>query len=188
MKSLPSTAVHALRSNSRRFVVLGAALALGVAASTQAGGAASGRTVRTQGDEQFVPNAKIMSTLKFSPGHITINNGETLTFEHGDQTQDPHTLTIVDQADLPANINDVFNCGAPGTVCDDIFQLLPGGPPPAGSAFFNVAGGAGLDARGDTMFLLPGETVSAPVTAPSGSTLYFMCLIHPWMQGSIKVH
>ena len=183
---LLSNSVSVLRSSSRRILVLGAALILGVVASTQAGGASSGRTVRSQGDDQFVPNVRVASTLSFNPGHVTINSGETLTFEHGDKTQDPHTLTIVNKADLPASSAEVFNCGAPGTVCDDIFQLLPGEP--SGPEFLNVAGGSGLDARGDTMFILPGTSVSATVTAAPGSTLYFMCLIHAWMQGTIKVH
>jgi hypothetical protein len=26
-----------------------------------------------------------------------------------------------------------------------------------------------------------------PVTAASGTTIYFMCAIHPWMQGHIEV-
>jgi hypothetical protein len=29
--------------------------------------------------------------------------------------------------------------------------------------------------------------VSIKVTAPAGSTLNFMCVIHPWMQGRILV-
>src|SRR5262245_35921548 len=44
------------------------------------------RTVRTEGSEQFVPNAKIMSTLRFTPGHNVISSGETLTLEHSDRT------------------------------------------------------------------------------------------------------
>jgi hypothetical protein len=50
-------------------------------------------------------------------------------------------------------------------------------------------GGPGLDARGDSL-LFGGpfdQAVEAQVTAPAGTTLYYLCVIHPWMQGSIKV-
>jgi plastocyanin len=130
-----------------------------------------------------------MATLKFSPGHIVVTSGETLTFQHDDATQDPHTLSIVNAADVPATIDDVFSCGEPGTVCDDVFQAVGQalGGEPTGSQFVNISGGSGLDGRLDTIFLLPGDSVSATVTAPSGSTLYFICAIHAWMQGTITV-
>jgi hypothetical protein len=43
--------------------------------------------------------------------------------------------------------------------------------------------------EGDSWFSgeKPGGTVEQVVTAKAGTTLYFMCAIHPWMQGSIKV-
>ena len=32
-----------------------------------------------------------------------------------------------------------------------------------------------------------GESIDLKVTAAKGKTLYFMCLIHPWMQAVVKV-
>ncbi len=32
-----------------------------------------------------------------------------------------------------------------------------------------------------------GESIDLKVTAPKGTTLYFMCLIHPWMQAKLVV-
>jgi len=143
------------------------------------------RTVRTEGDNQFVPNAKVMSTLRFTPGHHVINSGETLTLEHSDRTGEPHTLSIVDADEVPGDIDAAFNCGAPGTVCDEIFQLFPQGPPPA---FIDAPGtGAGLDGRLDTLFVESGGSASAEVTAEPGTTLHFICAIHAWMQGEITV-
>ena len=48
-------------------------------------------------------------------------------------------------------------------------------------------GAAGFDQPGDSMFIPPHGRVSFDVTAPAGTTLHFMCAIHPWMQGRIKV-
>ena len=32
-----------------------------------------------------------------------------------------------------------------------------------------------------------GESITLTVTAPAGTKLYFMCLIHPWMQAELDV-
>ncbi|MGH2651068.1 MAG: cupredoxin domain-containing protein, partial [Actinomycetota bacterium] len=58
-----------------------------------------------------------------------------------------------------------------------------GGPP----VLVIEVGGPGLDAPGDSLLLFPGESISASVSAPAGSTLFYLCAIHPWMQGSITV-
>ena len=34
---------------------------------------------------------------------------------------------------------------------------------------------------------LAGSTVTFKVTAKAGTTLRYLCIIHPWMQGSFKV-
>jgi len=183
--------MHSVLRRSRKaagVAVFAAAVALaGVALLT---GGASGdtkdKTVRSAGDEQFVPNAKIMATLRFSPGHTVIDSGATLTFEHSDKTEDPHTLSIVNADEVPTDVEGVFECGAPGTVCDEVFQLLPPDdlPPP----FTNGPGtGPGIDGRLDTLVVFPGESASAEVTAPSGTTLHYLCAIHAWMQGEITV-
>ena len=173
--------------NGKRLITALAAVAITVALSASAGSAGNGRTVKTEGDELFVPNAKIQATFKFAPGHITIKSGETLTFSHGDKSQEPHTLSIVNKDEVPDSLDAVFNCGAPGTPCFDVFNQFPSEP--ADSTFLDAAGtGAGIDGRLDTLFITPGGSISAPVTAPSGSTLYFICAIHPWMQGEIDVN
>ena len=93
---------------------------------------------------------------------------------------------IVNAAEVPGSIDDVFNCGAPDTVCDALFQLVgeTDNPP---RIIEGPGTTAGINGRLDTLVILPGETVSATVTAPSGTTLYFICAIHPWMQGRLVV-
>ena len=59
---------------------------------------------------------------------------------------------------------------------------------PSGAMFIDAAGtGAGIDGRLDTLYVEPGTSITERVTAPSGTTLYFICAIHAWMQGSIDV-
>lgn len=174
-----------LRRWSRRLAVL-AALSLAALTLTTAASGATNKTVQTKGDTTFVPNSKIMATLKFAPGHVVVRSGDTLTLQHADRSQEPHTLSIVTADEVPANIDEVFGCGEPGTVCDDVFGLFPGEP--TSSVFVNAPGtGAGIDGRLDTLFVLPGQSVSAQVTAAPGSRLPFICAIHAWMQGEIDV-
>lgn len=176
------SALH-VASPARIAVVIGAlAAAMLVLPATDA--EARDRTVETKGDTRMVPNALIQSTLRFSPGRISIESGDTLTLVHDDNTQDPHSLTIVNENELPTNVDETFNCGSPGTVCGDAFDALP----QADFTFLDAPGtAAGIDGRLDTLWVDAGESASAVVSAPSGSELFFLCIIHPWMQGEIRV-
>jgi hypothetical protein len=50
-------------------------------------------------------------------------------------------------------------------------------------------GQPGLDTVGDSIAIQPGahKRITVQVSAPSGTTLYFVCAVHPWMQGKIVV-
>jgi plastocyanin len=150
---------------SARLAVL-AALSLAALTLTTAAGGATDKTVQTKGDETFVPNSKIMATLKFAPGHVVVNSGDTLTLQHADKTQAPHTLSIVNADEVPTTIDEVFQCA----VCEEVFGLFTAEP--TSSAFVNAPGtGSGIDGRLDTLLVFPGESISAQVTAPAGTTL-----------------
>jgi len=170
----------------RRITVLAAALISGVAivlvtlVSSGVVSADPDRIVRTRGDNQLIPNAKIMSTLKFAPGQTVVDSGDTVTWVHADKTEEPHTVTIVNQADLPDSVEEVFVC----PVCEAALAAHFGTTPPT---LVVDVGSAGLDSPGDSLLFFPGESISATVSAPSGTTLYYLCAIHPWMQGSITV-
>jgi len=144
------------------------------------------RTVRITGDEQFVPNALIMATLRFAPGPITVNTGDTVTWPN--LTDEPHTITIVDASDVPTSLGEVFECTAPGGPC---FPALVGhfsSDPPVFVLGGGADGTAGLDGVGDSLLVFPGGSISGVVTALSGATLSYLCAIHPWMIGSIDIH
>ena len=155
-------------------VLVGAAMAGSTSAAT-------GRTVRAAGSEQFVPNAKIMATLRFTPGPLSVKQGETVTWENTTPGE-PHTISVVAAGDVPSTIDDVFNCA----ICNTFLAAHvpdPNGPPvPVVNA-----GGPGLDAPGDSLLLFPDASISETISAPAGSTLHYICAIHPWMQGTIKV-
>jgi plastocyanin len=173
----------------RRSVSVVAAMAvvtggLLVTVAAQAGGS---RTVRVTGTETFVPNAKVMATLRFAPGPLDVASGTRVTWS--DETGDPHTISVVAAADVPATIDAVFACPVCGPIVAGHIDLSTNPP----TLIAPVLGGgpdgtAGFDGVGDSLLLAPGGTASATITAPAGSTLHYICAIHPWMQGTIDVH
>lgn len=140
-------------------------------------------TVRTMGGIDFKPNVKISSNLRFSPGPATVESGGMVTWVHADDSGEPHTVTIVDQADLPGTFEEAFvDCAAGpcGAALAGHFSTFP-------PTLVLEAGAPGLDAPGDSLLFFPGESITATVSAPSGANLYYLCAIHPWMQGVVQV-
>jgi plastocyanin len=167
----------------RRIVALVSLIALLGALIVGVTSASSGRTVRVTGTETFVVNAKVMATLRFTPGPLSVKSGETVTWA-SDTPTEPHTISVVAKADLPTRIDQIFNCA----VCNTIFGLhFPSGPNNPPIPVVN-SGNPGLDVPGDSLWLAPGGSVSATISAASGSTVHYICAIHPWMQGTISVH
>lgn len=164
----------------RLFSVLAAVVSLALA--TNVALAVSDRGVRTMGDERVVPNAMVQATLRFTPGMIKVTSGEELTWTHDDNTTAPHTITIVEAFPEPT-LDAVFACGAPDQPCGIALAAHSAGG-------FNPvveAGAPGLDAPGDSLFFFDDTSVTAIVSAPAGTTLKYLCAIHPWMQGEIVV-
>jgi hypothetical protein len=136
----------------------------------------AGNTVYTLGTERFEPNTYVQATLRWDPGVVDVKSGARLKFVYANKGHDPHTISIVNQDQLPSKIGQVFNC----KVCNEIFNIQDGHKRVLGPD-------GGFNEFGDTIFLPPGATTSVKITAPRGTTLYFLCAIHPWMQGKIFV-
>ncbi len=163
-----------------------------VAASSTSG------TISIIGTEGTNIGHKVFASFRFSPSNFEINHGGVITFENL-VTHDVHTISIVNPSDLPTNINQVFSCGAPGTICAKIlathvpngFNPATGQPNPPVLFFVTVQGDpSGFtmnNVQGNSIVILPGQTLHVTISAPSGATLSYMCAIHPWMQGTINV-
>jgi plastocyanin len=179
----------------RKLVILTIAIALITAMS---GGVinAVNRTVEITGGENFQPNTIFQSNFAFHPGAITVDNGDTLTLDDKDQFQGtelpddiPHTITIVEEDDLPATFLEVLLCrelsDRPCNVRGAGFHDGANCPNPV----VDPDEDGGLNVPGDSVCLAPGDdSRSGTITAPSGTTLFYICAFHPWMQGSIKVN
>jgi len=140
----------------------------------------------------MVPNRYLQDGMRFSPGTVTVKSGGTLTFEYGNKQMEPHTLTIVPQSQLPKTVQQVENCA----VCEkEATPHLknPKAPPDEHNPFVHWVlnkGRPGLDTVGDSVAIQPDpkhKSISVKVSAKPGTTLYFVCAVHAWMQGKIVV-
>jgi plastocyanin len=150
-------------------------------AKTPSGPIGGGGSVSTKGSDSFEPNTLIQSTFRFTPDKIVVHHGQQVRWVHRDNGEDPHSVTIVSKDQLPATASEVFSC----KVCRQ-----------AGKAHFagnklkrkvDPDGDGGLDQPGDSLLFFPGQPVSRKITAPAGTKLFYVCFIHPWMQGKIVV-
>jgi len=183
-------------TSMRRLAVLTASIVFALSSSVLLGSASGSRTIKILGTEHFVPNALINANYRFSPGPLSVKSGESVTWANA--TNDGHTISIVPS--VPATVSDVFGCGAPGTVCAPILacHFPQGFGPPVTVGCGNAANGE-LKVLGDSVLVgctgTPGcqvpipipSTVTLKITAPAGSHLLYMCVIHAWMQGEIVV-
>jgi plastocyanin len=140
------------------------------------GAVAAPGAVRTTGIDRVVPNAMVQSTLRFTPGPIGATSGDEVTWTDDDVQMAPHTATIVEE--FPeSTLEAIFGC----VPCADALAAHAVSGPVVN------AGAPGFDEPGDSLFFGQGGTISAQVTAPAGTTLKYLCAIHPWMQGTIAV-
>jgi plastocyanin len=153
----------------------------------------SGKTVRTLGRGQiFKPNQLVAVVFRFAPQATTVTTGQRIRFVDADQDNDePHTVTIVDKADLPTSFAEGDACFAETAPCGQ--ALAAHDPDGDQQPPFNLVvnkGKPGLDSAGDSLLFggdLDNQSISARVTAAPGTTLYYLCALHPFMQGKITV-
>jgi plastocyanin len=150
------------------------------------------KTVAAVGGADFKVNESFTIGFRWDPGTISVRSGDTVTWENrvDPRLAEPHTITIAKEELLPDNVDELFACGEPGTACEPgAGHFGPNDSVP--NPVLNV-GPEGLDQVGDSLFLPPPEngnvpSVSAVISAKPGTELYYLCIIHPWMQGEIDV-
>jgi plastocyanin len=162
-----------------------AATALAVAGAVAAGGVATagskGPVLDIVGKETIKPNQSYTNTWHFAPGNLTVKSGQTIRIVRHDKGQDPHSVTLTTKAN--AHPKGFASCAA----CNQAQQdHQPGGPDAAPVPLVNK-GAPGFDQAGDSILLMDRKPQTIKITAKKGTTLHFICALHPWMQGTIKV-
>jgi plastocyanin len=167
-----------------------AALGAGVEGALASADGAGG-TVKAEDSVTFKINRYIQDGARFVPGTVRVASGSTLRFTYAHTAEEPHTLTIVSSSQLPRTVAQVENC-LPCQRLAAAHLRNPKAPPDEKNPIVRWTlnkGRPGLDEVGDSLAIQPGAhtSISAVVSAASGTTLYFLCAVHPWMQGRIVV-
>ncbi len=174
---------------------LGIVLAVGLAASlVLAPALASGAGSLGPANTVFIKAGK--GGLRFEAPK-TIVAGEDLEVLNQTNAKQvgPHTFSLVTKASLPKTPKARQVCFTPKHICMSIAHWhgvkgngpVKVNPVEVGAEGWDTLGS--LTAKGDSWFTgtKPSASITQKVSAAAGTTIYFMCAIHPWMQGSIQV-
>lgn len=174
----------------RGAIAVGVLLLLGAATALALPKPPSTATITVKASQAFKPNHFLQLNDRYSPGTITIASGGTITLKNTDA--EGHSLSLVKKSGVPRTVAQVNNC----PVCGPVSQahgINPNGPPLTGPPPHPVVnvGAPGFNTPGDSTLVAPkgrpSSKVTFKVTAKSGTTLYFICIFHPWMQGKLVV-
>jgi hypothetical protein len=174
-----------------------AALAVVFGSSSLAGAAETTVTTPT-GVKDVISMSLEKGKLKFvAPETVTVGDQLEIVNKTNPKQVGPHTFSLVTKGSIPKTKKAIGTCFTPKKICFAIAQWhgfnpktekITKNPAKAGPAGWSTMGTA-TGAKGDSWF--SGETkgghFSQEVTATAGTTLYFMCAIHPFMHGQIKV-
>jgi hypothetical protein len=107
----------------------------------------------------------------------------------------PHTFSLVTKGSIPKTPKARQICFTPNHICMSIAKwhgVKGNGPVKVNPVEVGAEGWDTLGSvtkKGDSWFTgtKPNASIVQKVSAAAGSTIYFMCAIHPWMHGSIEV-
>ena len=183
---------------SRKLVLCLLAVALGaVAAAGAMAGTGKHSAVTNVKAISKVPNVVvnryIQDNLRWDKDVYKVPSGGTVHVVNLAADEGPHTFTIVAKKDAPKTGLQVANCricfqlakahGAnPNTDAPPKFPFLENGVGQQTPPSVDRPGDSGVTGKGKK-----GEFINLTVSAPAGTKLWMMCLIHPWMQAEIDV-
>jgi plastocyanin len=163
-------------------VVIVAALAVPALAA-----APRSTTLRAVGKVSFKANRYVKDSLHFNRDTVTIRKGGSLTIS--DATKQAHSFSLVKKNQVPRTMRQVENCFGKGP-CDELAVAHGAINPDTGeeqeptTPLVNV-GAAGFNQPGDSVLIPPSGKAKVKITG-SGDK-YYICAIHPWMLGKVKV-
>lgn len=177
-----------------------AAVALGVSGAAVAATSSSApakATINAVGKQSMKPNRYVKDGLRWNHDVYHVRSGGTLRIVNLAASEGPHTFSVVRKKDLPRTIGQMNSCLNPGHICFKYAQAHGADPSTNGPPKFqytdNFTGQntpVNVNSVGDSGVTGPGrkgEHITLKVTAKKGTTLYFMCVIHPWMQAKVVV-
>ena len=183
---------------SRRARLRALFIAVPAAALTVAiGGIGSAGAVETlPGETPTISMELTKGKLKFvGPESVYVGEQLEIVNKTNPKQVGPHTFSLVTKGSLPKTRKAMNGCFAPKHICLSIAQWHGFNPKTeritknlvkAGSAGWSTMGSTSK--KGDSWFSgeKKGGHIAQKVTAAPG-TLYFLCAVHPEMQGSVEV-
>lgn len=183
------------RAGLRALAVAISATALAVALGSSLAGAATTPT----GTKDVISIELAKGKLKFvGPETVTAGDQLEILNKTNPKQVGPHTFSLVTKGSIPETKKAQNSCFTPKHICLAIAkwhgfnaktERLTVNPAKAGPAGWSTMGDA-TGKKGDSWFTgekKSGTHISQEVTAEPGTTLYFMCAVHPWMHGQVKV-
>ena len=141
-------------------------------------------TLTVKGGTIFKPNRFVGDSLRFGSDVTAIKSGGTLTIKDRTREPQPHTFSIVRKSQVPRTARQLERCKVCGTLGQAHGAPENGEGPP--TIPLVDKGAKGFDQAGDSL-AFAGRSAKLKITAKTGRTLNFMCVIHPWMQGKVVV-
>jgi hypothetical protein len=166
----------------------------GSAVAVAAGSAPRHTTINAVTSLKVKVNRYIQDGTRWQKDVYDVKSGGTITIVNLAASEGPHTFSVVKRSELPKTAKQINNCRICRTIAIE-HGVNPNSPPQGAPPFLFVENGVGtntptnVDRPGDSAFVAPVQKakVTLKVTAKAGTTLYFMCIIHPWMQAKLIV-
>ena len=168
-----------------------AVLALGVfalAAGSASAAAPKANTITATGGMKVKANAYVQDDQRWDADSYTVKSGATVTLRDKSTENQPHTVSLVKK--LPKTPAQIMGCEACGPLMGAHEANMETGEVAKPLVDVGAAGfqtGGDKTTAGDSIYLPPKGKVTFKVTASKGTTLNFICAVHPWMIGTIKV-
>lgn len=163
--------------------------ATGVASAASSAAVPKSITIKQKGGIKIRPNRYLQTMLRWDKDVYKVKSGGTVTVVNTQADEGPHTFTVVKKQDLPKTIQckvcDTLakaHGADPNTEAPPKFPFLENGVGQDTPPSVDRPGDSGVTGAGKK-----GEKISFKVTAKKGTQLYFICLIHPWMQAKLQV-
>jgi plastocyanin len=178
-----------------RFRTIALSVPLAAAALALLAPALASAAITPTGITDTISIQEVNGALKFvAPVSVTQGDELKIVNETNPKKVGPHTFSLVEKGALPKTGPARKNCFTPKHICLSIAKWhglnqreeVTINPAKAGPEGWSTMGS--LTKKGDSWFSgeKKGTSFTQQVSAEPG-TLYFMCAIHPWMQGQVTV-
>jgi len=186
------------RLRALALAVPAAALTVVFGSSSLAGAAEAPIAPAPTGTKDVITMSLVKGKLKFvAPESVTVGDQLEIANKTNPKQVGPHTFSLVTKGSVPKTPKAQHSCNAPKHICAAIAKWHGFNPKTetiakplakAGPAGWSTMGDA-ASKKGDSWFSgeKKGGHVSQEVTAEAGTTLYFICAVHPFMHGQVKV-